>query len=110
VFKNRVLRKMFGPKMNEVTRQWLRLSNEKLYGLRPIQNTIRVIKSRRMISGFRRDDDEIRALLGYYAASNANPSPTFRDNVLVPYSRVKKSKKERRIKKNEMGVACGTYE
>jgi hypothetical protein len=35
----------------------------------------------------------ICALLGYYAASNGNPSPTFRDNVSVPSSRVKKSQK-----------------
>jgi hypothetical protein len=46
-----------------------------------------------MFSGFRRDVDEICALLGYYAAPSGNPSPTFRDNVSVPSSRVKKSKK-----------------
>jgi hypothetical protein len=40
--------------------------------------------------GFRRDVDEICALLGYYAASNGNPLPTFRDNVSVSSSRVKK--------------------
>jgi hypothetical protein len=33
------------------------------------------------ISGFRRDAYEICALLGYYAAPNANPLPTFRDNI-----------------------------
>jgi hypothetical protein len=44
-----------------------------------------------VISGFRRDADEICALLAYYTASNVNPLPTFRDNVLVPYRRVKKS-------------------
>jgi hypothetical protein len=38
------------------------------------------------ISGFRRDVDEICALLGYYAASNGNHLPTFRDNVSVPSS------------------------
>jgi hypothetical protein len=36
---------------------------------------------------------EICALLGYNAASSGNPLPTFRDNVSVPYSRVKKCKK-----------------
>ena len=49
-----------------------------------------------MISGFRRDLDEICSLLGYYAASNVNPLPTFRDNISVPSSRVKKSKKKGR--------------
>jgi hypothetical protein len=32
-------------------------------------------------------------LLGYYTALNGNPLPTFWDNILVPSSRVKKSKK-----------------
>ena len=34
-------------------------------------------------------------LLGYYAASNDNPLPTFRDKASVPFSRVKKSMKKR---------------
>ena len=33
---------------------------------------------------------EISAFLGYYAASNGNHLPKFRDNVSVPSSRVKK--------------------
>jgi hypothetical protein len=41
-----------------------------------------------MISGFRCNADEICTLLGYYAASNGNPLPTFRSNVLVPSSSV----------------------
>jgi hypothetical protein len=43
-----------------------------------------------VISGFHRDVDEICALLGCYAASNGKSLPTFRDNVSVPSSRVKK--------------------
>ena len=39
-----------------------------------------------VILGFRRDIDEICVLLGYYAASNGNPVPTFRDNVSVTSS------------------------
>ena len=34
-----------------------------------------------LISGFRRDGDEICGLLGYYVASCGNCVPTFRDNV-----------------------------
>jgi hypothetical protein len=34
-----------------------------------------------LISGFRRDVDEICALLVYYAASSGNPLPTFRDSI-----------------------------
>jgi hypothetical protein len=40
-----------------------------------------------VISDFLRDIDDICALLGYYAALNDNPLQTFRDNVLVSYSR-----------------------
>jgi hypothetical protein len=46
-----------------------------------------------VISDFRRDLDEICALLGYYSASSDNPLPTFRDNISVSSSTVKKSKK-----------------
>jgi hypothetical protein len=44
-----------------------------------------------VISASRRDVDEICALLGCYVASSGKPLPTFRDNVSVPSSRVKKS-------------------
>jgi hypothetical protein len=42
-------------------------------------------------SGFRREADEMSALLGYYSASNGYPLPTFRDNSSVPSSKVKNS-------------------
>jgi len=42
-----------------------------------------------MISGFRRDVDEICVFLGYYAGSSGNSLPTFQDNLLVPSSRPK---------------------
>jgi hypothetical protein len=48
VFENRVLRKMCGPKRDEVTGEWRRLHNEELYGMYSSTNVIRVIKSRRM--------------------------------------------------------------
>jgi hypothetical protein len=50
-----------------------------------------------VISGFRRHVDDICALLGYYAALNGNPLPTFRDNLSVPPTRVKKSKKDKKL-------------
>jgi hypothetical protein len=50
-----------------------------------------------LVSGFRRDVDEICALLGYYSASCGKCLPTFRENVSVPSSRVKSpSRKERK--------------
>jgi hypothetical protein len=48
VFENRVLRRIFGPKRDEVTREWRRLHNEELNDLYSSRNIIRVIKSRRM--------------------------------------------------------------
>ena len=48
VFENRVLRKVFGPKRDEVTGQWRKLHNEELNDLYSLPNIVRVIKSRRM--------------------------------------------------------------
>jgi hypothetical protein len=48
VFENRVLRRMFGPKRDEVTGEWRKLHNEELNDLYPLPNFVRVVKSRRM--------------------------------------------------------------
>jgi hypothetical protein len=48
VFENRVLRRIFGPKRNEVTGEWRRLHNEELYAVCSSQDIIRTIKSRRL--------------------------------------------------------------
>jgi hypothetical protein len=48
VFENRVLRRIFGPKRDEVTREWRRLHYKKLYALHSSSNTIRVIQSKRL--------------------------------------------------------------
>jgi hypothetical protein len=45
---NRVLRRIFGPKRDEVTGEWRKLHNEELHNLYTSQNIIRQIKSRRM--------------------------------------------------------------
>ena len=37
VFENRALRKLFGPKRDEVTGQWIRLHNKELYACTPLQ-------------------------------------------------------------------------
>jgi hypothetical protein len=48
VFENRVLRRIFGPKRDEVTGEWRKLHNEELHNLYSSPNIIRMIKSRRM--------------------------------------------------------------
>jgi len=48
VFENRVLRRIFGPKWDEVTGKWRKLHNEMFNDLYSSPNTVRVIKSRRM--------------------------------------------------------------
>jgi len=48
VFENRVLRRIFEPRRDEVTGEWRRLHNEELNDLYSSLNIVRVIKSRRM--------------------------------------------------------------
>jgi hypothetical protein len=48
VFENRVLRRIFGPKRDEVTGERRKLHHEELRILYSSQNIIRKIKSRRM--------------------------------------------------------------
>jgi hypothetical protein len=48
VFENRVLRRIFVPKRDEVTAGWKKLHNEELHELYSSPSIIRIIKSRRM--------------------------------------------------------------
>jgi hypothetical protein len=48
VFEKRVLRRIFGPKKDEVKGDWRKLSNEELHNLYPFPSIISAIKSRRM--------------------------------------------------------------
>jgi hypothetical protein len=47
VFENRVLRRIFGLRRNEVTGGWRKLHNEELHNLHSSQSIIGIIKSRR---------------------------------------------------------------
>jgi hypothetical protein len=46
VFENRVLRRILGPKRDEVTGDWRKLHDEELHNLYSSPNIIRMIKSR----------------------------------------------------------------
>jgi len=48
VFENMVLRRIFGPRRDEVKEEWRRLHNEELNDLYSSPNIVRVVKSRRM--------------------------------------------------------------
>ena len=48
VFENMVLRRVFGPKRDEVTGEWRKLHNEEISDLYSLPNIVRVVKSRRM--------------------------------------------------------------
>ena len=48
MFENRVLRKIFGPKRNEVAEKWRKLHNEEFNVLYSSPNIVRMIKSRRI--------------------------------------------------------------
>ena len=48
VFENRVLRRIFGPKRDEVTGEWRKLHNDELNYLYSSPNIVRVTKLRRI--------------------------------------------------------------
>jgi hypothetical protein len=48
VFENKVLRRIFGPRRDEVTGEWRKLHNEELHDLYSSSSIIRIVKARRM--------------------------------------------------------------
>ena len=52
VFENRVLRRVFGPKRDEVTGEWRKLHNE-LSDLYSLPNIVRVVKSIQVVAQLR---------------------------------------------------------
>jgi hypothetical protein len=48
VFENRVLRRIFGLKRDEVMGEWRKLNNKELHYLYSLPSMIRIIKSRMM--------------------------------------------------------------
>jgi hypothetical protein len=75
VFENRVLRRIFGPKRDEVTGGWRKLHNEKLHKLCSSPSIIRMIRSRRMrwaghVARMREKRNAYRILVGKPCSTN----------------------------------------
>jgi hypothetical protein len=65
VFENRVLRRAFGPKRDEVTGEWRKLHNEELHDLYSSPSIIRIIKARRTRwAGMKHEWGRRRTLIG----------------------------------------------
>jgi hypothetical protein len=69
VFENRVLRRIFGPKRDEVMGEWRKLHNEELHDLYSSPSIIRIMKSRRMrlvghVARMREKRSSFRLLVG----------------------------------------------
>jgi hypothetical protein len=63
-FENRVLRRIFGPKRDEVTGEWRKLHNEEFHDLYSSPNTVRVIKSRMIWAEHVASTEESRTVYG----------------------------------------------
>jgi hypothetical protein len=48
VFQNRMVRRIFGPRRDEVTGEWRKLHNEEVHDLYSSPSIIRIMKTRRM--------------------------------------------------------------
>jgi hypothetical protein len=90
VFKNRELRRIFGPKRDAVTGGWRKLHNEELHGLYSSPGIVRVIKGRRMRwAGHVARMGEVRGayniLVGKHGGSRplGRPKRRWKDNIKI---------------------------
>jgi hypothetical protein len=90
VFENRALRRIFGPKRDEVTGGWRKLHNEELRNLYSSPSIIRMIKSRRKrlaghVARMKQTTNAYRLLLGMPEGKRALGRPRRRlvDNIKI---------------------------
>jgi hypothetical protein len=89
VFEDGMLRRIFGPKRDEVAGEWRKLHNEELHDLYSSQSIIRIMKARRMrlarhVAQLGRRGPRIGRLLRLAGLRwrYSNPPPTWRDRSL----------------------------
>jgi hypothetical protein len=102
VYENRVLRRVFGPKRDEVTGEWKKLHNEELNDRYSLPNIVRVVKSRRMgwvghVTRMAVERGVHRVLVGKPEGKKAMERPRLRwdDNIKTDLQKV--------------GVGCGDW-
>jgi hypothetical protein len=97
MLENGVLRRIFGPKKDEVTGEWRKLHNEELHDLYPSPSILLVIKTRMRWAGHVERKGERR---GVYIVVVGNPRE--RDHLEDPGVRC-----EDNIKMDHQEVGCG---
>jgi hypothetical protein len=90
VSENRVLRRIFVPKRDEVTGDWRKLHNEELHNLHSSSNVIQMMKSRRMrwaehVARMRETRNAYRILVGKPEGMRplGNPRRRWVDNIKI---------------------------
>jgi hypothetical protein len=90
VFENRVLRRIFGPMWDEVTREWRKLHIDELNNLYCSPNIVRVIKSRRRrwaghVARLRQGRGVYRALVGKSEGKNHLGAPGVDGRIILKW-------------------------
>ena len=95
MFENRVLKRIFGPKRNEVTGKWRKLYNEELVDLYSSANIVRVIKWRKMkwmghVARMGERRDVYRILMGKPEGKRplGRPRRSWEDNIKIDLQEV----------------------
>jgi hypothetical protein len=96
VIENKVLRRIFGPKREEVTGGWRKFHSEELHDLYPSPSLIRMIKSRRMrwaghVARIREKRNDYRLLVGKPEGKRSigNPRRGWVDNIRMGLEEVR---------------------
>jgi len=95
VFENRVLKRVFGPKRDEVTGEWRKLHNKELNDLHSLPNIVWVVKSRRMrwaghVARMGEDRGVHRVLVGKSEGKRplGRPRRRWEDNIKMDFQEV----------------------